>query len=493
VLKVKIMIVGFDGATWELINKFNLPTFRELAENGIVATMNSTIPPITIPAWPCMFSGYNPGKIGAVDFKRRGRNNSFELVNSNMWRGKLIWDRLKNIRFLVLNIPFTYPPYRINGNMVALDFSPTSKYTYPPELEEELESMFNVSSIRNSRKNSLEALYDEEGLVLEIFKYLTKKHKYDVGVVRFGLPDHVTHRSTEIADIKKCHEVMDRLLGEVIRSTEFEQLFLVSDHGVKKNPKKFCINTWLYRNGYLSLNLRGKMYLTLRRIYERLPFKRRIKLIIKGGIKVHVNGKEPVLMPKNVLNFIDYSRTKAFGILSNSLEFYPIYFQIREGEKEYKKLTKELSRRLLSIRDEDGDRVIKRVWFKRDIYSGEHLERMPDMVVESSRCTLATLVPEVFLEVSYYTHSMAGIFLAYGDGIKKGVKLGNIKIYDFAPTLYHLLGFPVPRDVDGRVLKGIFEPGTRFAESEPAYVDPSYYTDHKQALKRRIKKIRRNL
>lgn len=39
---MKVLIVGFDGATWDLINKFDLPNFKKLAENGVTATMKST-------------------------------------------------------------------------------------------------------------------------------------------------------------------------------------------------------------------------------------------------------------------------------------------------------------------------------------------------------------------------------------------------------------------------------------------------------------------
>jgi len=487
---MKVLIVGFDGATWELINRFELSSFRKLAEKGVTATMKSTHPPITIPAWPCMFSGCNPGKIGAVDFRRRGKDNRFELVNSHLWRGKLIWDRLRDLRFLVLNIPFTYPPYRINGHMVAIDFSPPSRYTYPRELEAELEQRFGLSSVRCSPGSGVEALYKEEEAVLEVFRYLRQKEEYDVAVVRFGLPDHVTHRTVDVKEIERCHRFMDRLLGEVVRGGGFEHLFLVSDHGVKRSNRRFCINTWLYRKGYLNLNLKGKAYFTLRRVYERLIFKQHIRALVRAMRRSRADGRMQVMMPRNVLEAIDYDRTVAFGILSNSVECYPVYIQAN-GEG-YEELVRRLSSELLEIRDENGERVISRVWTKRELYSGEHMSRMPDLVVESSRCVLATLLPEVFPGgTEYYTHSMDGIFLAYGRGIRQGHSLGEISIYDLAPTLYHLLGFPVPEDADGRVLRSIFEPGSRAAESEPVYAE--YRASYRQALKSRIKRIKRRL
>lgn len=495
---MKVLIVGFDGATWDLINRFDLPNFRKLMKKGVTATMKSTYPPVTIPAWPCMFSGYNPGKIGAVDFYRREKNNSFKLVGSNVWRGKLLWDRLKNLKFLVLNIPFTYPPYKINGDIVSIDFSPSKGYTYPPELEEELEMRFKVSSIWNSKNGGLDALYEKEKKVLEIFKYLTRKNDYDVAIVRFGIPDQVTHKTTRFKDIRRCHYFMDELLGDVIKNTEFEYLFIVSDHGVKKSEKKFCINTWLYRKGYLSLTLKGKIYFILRNLYEKLLFKKfrkQLKAMIRylNKSKLNRHNKIPIPgMPKKVLNVIDYKKSSAFGFLSNSLKQSPIYLQIDKSNPEYKSLLRKLSQELLAIRDDKGERVVNNVFTKKELYSGEHIDNMPDMVVESNMSVFTVLLPDMFPEINSYTHTMDGIFLVFGKGTKKNTKLANVKIYDITPTILHILGFPIPRDFDGRVLTEIFDKNYKLAKLEPIFGEYRYY-GNKKFLKKKIKKIKRKL
>jgi len=491
---MKVLIVGFDGATWDLINKFELPNFKKLMENGVVATMKSTYPPITIPAWPCMFSGYNPGKIGAVDFYRREQNSSFKLVSSKMWKGKLIWDRLKNKKFLVLNIPFTYPPYRINGDIISIDFSPLSGYTYPPELEKELEKKFDIYSIRDSEKKGLKELYEKERVILKIFKYLIKKNNYDVAIVRFGIPDQATHKTTRFQEIEHCHYLMDELLGEIVRSADFDYLFLVSDHGVQKSERRFCINTWLYKNGYLSLTLKGKMYLIFRQFYEKLAFKKYIKAFIKKISNYSHNEPKKMWIPymPAVLNLINYKKSLAFGYLSNSLKQSPIYLQIDSSIPEYDNLIKKLSRELLLIRDDHGERVIERVFAKHKIYSGKHIDNMPDIVVEANRCILTSLLPNVFPKVTSYTHSVDGIFVASGKCIKKGEKINTVKIYDIAPTLFHILGLPVPEDIDGRVLTELFVPNSPAGKSQPKYVTPEYYMKH-ITLKNKITKLKNRL
>lgn len=492
---MKILIVGFDGATWDLINKFELPNFKKLVENGVVATMKSTYPPVTIPAWPCMFSGYNPGKIGAVDFYRREQNNSFKLVSSRTWKGKLIWDRLKNLKFLVLNIPFTYPPYRINGDIISIDFSPLNKYTYPPELEKEIETVFDVYSIRNSEKKGLKELYEKEIAIMRIFKYLIKKNNYDVAIVRFGIPDQATHKTTCFQEIERCHYLMDELLGEVVESTDFDYLFLVSDHGVQKSKRRFCINTWLYKNGYLNLTLKGKIYLISRRFYEKIVFKKVIRNFIRKILNYRHNKRKNVPIPHipvRVLNVINYKKSLAFGYLSNSLKQSPIYLQIDSSSPEYNNLINKISKELLLIKDDNGERVVKRVFTKNEAYSGKYMDNMPDIVVESNRCILTVPLPDVFPEINSYTHSMNGIFLASGKGIKKGEKINEVQIYDITPTILHILGLPVPEDMDGRVLTELFVPESPAGKSRPRYVKPEYYMKH-VTLKNKIAKLKNKL
>jgi arylsulfatase A-like enzyme len=47
--------------------------------------------------------------------------------------------------------------------------------------------------------------------------------------------------------------------------------------------------------------------------------------------------------------------------------------------------------------------------------------------------------------------------LAEGPGVQAGKTLDGAKIIDVAPTILHLLGVPVPEDMDGRALVEILE------------------------------------
>jgi hypothetical protein len=76
--------------------------------------------------------------------------------------------------------------------------------------------------------------------------------------------------------------------------------------------------------------------------------------------------------------------------------------------------------------------------------------------------------------VTAASHSASpdGLLLAVGDAIRPGSRPTGASVLDIAPTLLYLMGLPVARDMEGRVLTEILEPG--FARDNPVTFIPSY-------------------
>jgi predicted AlkP superfamily phosphohydrolase/phosphomutase len=55
------------------------------------------------------------------------------------------------------------------------------------------------------------------------------------------------------------------------------------------------------------------------------------------------------------------------------------------------------------------------------------------------------------------SHRMQGMFVARGPHVRKGTEVTGARIVDLAPTTLHVMGCPVPEDMDGRVLTGILD------------------------------------
>ncbi len=165
----KILVIGLDCAEPSLVFgkwRDQLPNLRGLMERGAWTTMNSTIPPITVPAWSCMMSSKDPGTLGIYGFRNR-KDHSYgglTFATSTAVREPRLWEILSKAgkRVVVLGVPGTYPPSPVNGSMVSCFLTPdpkTNQYTYPPELRDEIDQvlgkdqyMVDVSDYRTEDK-----------------------------------------------------------------------------------------------------------------------------------------------------------------------------------------------------------------------------------------------------------------------------------------------------------------------------------------------------
>ncbi len=65
-------------------------------------------------------------------------------------------------------------------------------------------------------------------------------------------------------------------------------------------------------------------------------------------------------------------------------------------------------------------------------------------------------------------HRSYGVFYAWGSGIRHGVTVAGASVYDIAPTVLAAMGYPVPEDMNGKVLTSAFDEGLAF-ERVPTY------------------------
>ena len=139
---------------------------------------------------------------------------------------------------------------------------------------------------------------------------------------------------------------------------------------------------------------------------------------------------------------------------------------------EVEAFTQQLTAELLAlVHDDTGIPAIRRVRETRDLYAGEHLDLLPDLLVEwndeqplgsatcgnprGSHVRLRSPRLGVIEGTNTYVrtgdHRREGLFMALGPGIRPGQLERTVSIMDFAPTFCALLATPMP-DADGRVI-----------------------------------------
>ena len=109
-----------------------------------------------------------------------------------------------------------------------------------------------------------------------------------------------------------------------------------------------------------------------------------------------------------------------------------------------------------------GAPLCERIREGAEIFHGPHADEAPDLIAEFKDWSVvasgAVAGDTVFSEFRGGVHRMNGILVARGEGIRAGKTLAEAEITDLPPTILHLLGLPVPADLDARVLTDAFSP-----------------------------------
>jgi predicted AlkP superfamily phosphohydrolase/phosphomutase len=145
---------------------------------------------------------------------------------------------------------------------------------------------------------------------------------------------------------------------------------------------------------------------------------------------------------------------------------------------------------------ETGKPLVDRVIEGSAMYDGPHKHLAPDLTVVLGDWKYRTIGLYDFTTHNVISpafgptgdHRMEGILIASGPAFQPGASPENATLLDIAPTVLHILGVPVPADMDGRVLTEILEPSLASTVGEASAVsvaaeasDSSGYTAEEDA------------
>lgn len=530
-MKRRVFVIGLDGATFDLIQPFIerglLPTFKKLMENGTYGVLKSSIPPVTVPAWKCYTTGRNPGKLGVATHRIVDRaKRKVYYVNSTSFHGPEIWDIIGqfDLKSIVVNMPLTYPPRKINGIMISGVGTPrSSSFCYPKEIMKELSE--NVGSYEPWKP--LDEIFLTEEPLGELkriiqsrfsaMEYLCKSKEWDFFHGTVFLSDVVQHFYwTDLDKLSEIWTIIDQGIGRLlrsIRSMDPANVFLISDHGFGKVKGIFYIDKWLIEERYLRTKgiLQG-LFRHIRTKIDSLVFSM-IRFLC--SFEFDLNNKILLSIFKKTLYLSerlfgrhsvswDWKKSKVFA-LANGISAH-IYINKNQVSltSEFESLKKEIQARLTSDID-----IPLTVFDKHEVYSGNHLEYCPDLIVMSKNQEYIIRDTANHAEAIFNrnqgkhltwtgTHRMNGIFIAYGRDIKRNKLIQEANILDVTPTILHILGVPIPSDIDGKVLKTIFMPNSDLARREIKRVEidlerrqkePIYSEHEKRELEDRLRQL----
>jgi len=470
--KMKVLVFGLDGANIDLIKQWaregKLPTFKKLMSEGSYGNLESVIPTITIPAWNCMTTGKNPGKIGVFSFIHKApKSYDFRMYSSLVKKERDVWDILSGSgkEVFVFNAPNVLSAYKINGYMVAGVLSLSEeKLTYPTNLREELykldytPDLGDIATLWSMSNSELSKVHKEitESQCKILFHFLDKK--LDFGFFVLTELDRIQHAFWNQKDVVLSHyQNIDRKLKELLDRLDDETtIIIVSDHGFGPNDRTFLINEWLAKRGLLETK---KMFAvevskTLFRIQK---WHSVVKILRYAWNNLTPLRPLYIRLSKGASkNPIQWDKTKAFSYGTWGTIYVNLMGREPQGivkEEDYEQLRTEII---------DGLKEVPvKAYRREELYHGQYLESAPDIIIQ-----IDDYVNSVSGTVGYgkefrerfggHHDRYNGTFIARGPNIKKNFEI-KAKMYDIAPTILHMFGVPIPKDMDGRVLVDIFE------------------------------------
>jgi predicted AlkP superfamily phosphohydrolase/phosphomutase len=510
----KLLFIGLDGGTFDVLDPFMdaglMPRLKRLIEEGVRGPLETTIPPITPTAWVSWMTGKNPGKHGVFEFllRRKGSGALPDMpVSSNARDGLPFWDVLGQTgkRAIVTNVPCTYPPKIENGVMVSDFLTPRGRqdFTCPESLREEIESRFGPYQLYITEVYSpgnvdkiLDQLFLELDYKTKVNLYLMREYGWDVFVTHYWSTDRFQHELWHLIDkthpffdqkeydahrdrIDQYWRAVDSTLGELFDAVgDDTTIFMGSDHGFGSIKKFLCFNVWLIEEGLLVLKrdvmTRFKRLLFRLGLTPDLAYRSAMKLgLAHLRLSVGVTNRSSLMKLANKLMLslqdVDWSLTKAFS----KGNYGQIFINLRGRESngsvepgaEYERVMDEIIEKLRALKDpETRQPLIGPVWRREDLYTGPHTEESPDiqfLPADMTHKPLGTLdlTSNKFITPVYGNsgdHRMHGIFIGRGPELRRGLRIENARIIDYAPTMLHSLGVEIPSDMDGRVLEEIF-------------------------------------
>ena len=280
----RVVVIGLDCVAPTLAFdqlRAALPNLRALIARGCHGPLRSSVPPITVPAWTCMFSGHDAGELGLYGFRNRtGAGHELSIASSRDVHVTRTWERAGQAgkRVATLFVPLTYPPTPVNGCLISGLLTPTPErvHTHPAALGERLARThgpyrMDVEGFRSeARLQTIEALGTMTRQHFAIARELYRAERPDLmTMVEIG-PDRLHHVAWHALDrnhrrhdadgalaaaARGYYRMLDHELGALISLLDDDTVVIVvSDHGARPLCGGIAINEWLRARGDLVLS-----------------------------------------------------------------------------------------------------------------------------------------------------------------------------------------------------------------------------------------------
>ena len=415
-------------------------------------------------------------------------------------------------RVAVLDVPLAKIERELNGVQVVEWGGHDSFFGYattPPEVAHEIESRFGKHPVgascdvgRRSAQDYLEFKINlEEGVKCRAqwSAELLGRGGWDLFMTVFTESHCVGHQCWHLHDAKhpahdpalaaitgdplrSVYRAIDESIGTLVQRAGDANIIVFSAHGMaSRYGAHFLLRDLLYALGVSvppRVPLRSRMREAVAKLWRALPESARSRLV---PLRDRVTRGDDARTGIPAIG-VDFERSKCFP-LANGLSVGGIRFNLAGREprgvlapgKDADRFCTQLAADLLAIVDEiTGEPLVRRVIRTRDLYAGERLDALPDLLVEwndavaqgstalgnGAASSVRARSPKIgtIEGVNEYgrsgEHRASGWFVAAGPGVRPGRLGREVSLLDLAPTFTRILGVVLP-GADGKPIEEI--------------------------------------
>ena len=513
----KIIAIGLEAVEPELLEKWCdeglLPTIASLREKGAYRRMRSPAEVSSGASWSSINCGVTPGKHGMGFCHRQYKNGTYHTRKKRADEvGRLpFWTNLAaDKRVFTMDVPETRT-YDVNGVELVgwgLEYKAWKADSTPKGLMHKIEKEFGGHPLDDwyqTKANSVEGWLDLKKKVLwatntrtRIAKKYLSQEKFDFALVAYAEthfgghlfwhlndkdhPDYDAEIEKAVGNpILEIYQACDAGIKELMALNPDATHFIFSNTGIGPNySARHFTGEVLRRLGYRASNPTGnetnKSGLPSADVfavekYEKMFGQRNIQ-----RVKAIVPEKIWDTLTRRFLAFgSDWKDSIAYDIPGDNTGTIRINLIGREPKgkvepKDYDEVCDTIAKKFLAITDADtGESLVREVVRVHKKYPGENGGDLPDLLIKrvEGRQINAMTSPEIgeirldhLPDARTGAHKDYGFFLAVGGGIKHlngSADEHEVYNWDFAPTALHIMGEPIPDDMDGKPMMDIFE------------------------------------
>ncbi len=489
----KVLFVAFDAAEMDLLLRWaeagDLPHFRQLRDDGAWGRIE-------------MPFGFGSGAtwftlLTAVNLAQHGRYFAFQVFPGSYEHRKFTSEDIKRDpvwaylsrggrRVGIVDIPYAPFVGEVNGIVVAdwITHSPLHDRTcsWPPELVDELVAEFGDDTIGNCDffKGQTDRYADLQSLLLkrietksDAVSKLLDRGEWDLFMTAFADSHCVGHQSWHLHDpshpehdpdwverngdpVREVYRALDAALGRLLQQIGSDTFVVfLAGPGMQANyGANYLLDQVLRHLEAGPKSAEDTKLDGLQKAWRRLPMgvRRFASPLSRGFLSSERRKRKCFAVPHNEIT--GAIRVNVVGREPHGL--------VQAGA-EYDAFCEQLAEDLLALVNLDtGEPAVREVIRTHDLFEGEFLDAIPDLMVVWNRThpirrlgsPKLSEISQAYPGVRTGDHSTHMMFVARGPGIAKGQIAEQPQVQDLMPTIASYLGTSLD-DVEGRPIEAL--------------------------------------